>query len=200
MKSTNKFVYVLLTSVLVFTSCCEKQNAEKPKEAISYKDAKILQQEYIETRANFINEYLHSINHFNEKGIKEEKENKESINSTPNKKEGLVKKENKIIEDVRDVTFDLETLKQYIAYVEKEAKSKGLKGLGLRVYLGAYPKGDTSVKDPGFTTVFFMPTHQPAAETTKGNNFFYWFGDEIIDGVDGLNLGSGGRPPHLNNL
>ena len=199
MKSTNKIVYLLLTSIFIFTSCGEKQksknqnvesqdvesqdvanqNMEKLKGTISYKRAKILQQEYIKTRAVFINEYLDKVNHL--------------------KKEGLVEK-NKKIKDVRDVTFDLETLKQYIAYVEKEAKSKGLKGLGLRVYLGAYPKGDTSVKDPGFTTVFFMPTHQPAAETTKENNFFYWFEDEIIDGAYGLNYGSAGRPPHVNDL
>ena len=134
----------------------ELQNASKPKNAISYKEAKGLQQEFLTTRANTLNKALNF---------------KQKIKG----------------QDVRDVTFDLQEMKQYIAYVEAEAKKKGLNGLGLRVYFGAYPKNDTKTKSPGYSTVFFMPTHQ--SKSSKGQ-------DEIIEGVDGLNRATNGIPPN----
>ena len=134
----------------------ELQNAGKPKNAISYKEAKALQQEFLTTRANTLNKALNS--------------------------------EHKIKgQDVRDVTFDLQEIKQYIAYVDAEAKKKGLNGLGLRVYFGAYPKNDTKTKSPGYSTVFFMPTHQ--STSSKGQ-------DQIIADVAGLNKGHLGIPPN----
>ena len=93
--------------------------------------------------------------------------------------------------DVIDVTFDLETLKEYIAYVEEEAEKKGLKGLGLRVCLGAYNKNE-KVKTPGYSTVFFMPTYQ--SKSNKNSNLTV--SNEIIEGVSGLNKGISGLPPH----
>ena len=162
MKTITKITLTLLTCLFVFSSCCEKQNSDKPKQAISYDQAKNLQQEYIRTRV--------------------EPALKAALSS------GIERKE-----DVRDVTFDLEAVKQYIAYVEKEAAKKGVKnGLGLRVYLGAYENSEV--------TMFFMPTKKK--EPIKGaNNFFYFEpDDEIIEDVDGLNLGHGGNPPQANNL
>jgi len=192
MKITNKIFYVLLTSLFIFSSCDEKvgrdqeQNVSKQDESridgtITYERAYKLQRNYIETRAKFLNAYLDSINYFDN-----------------NQNKGLAGdgKVNDTIQDVRDVTFDLKTLKKYIAYVERKAKKDGLKGLGLRVYLGAYTKNDTLVKDPGFATVFFMPTHQPEPRSSKANNFFYWNEDEVIEDADGLNLGHGGNPPN----
>ncbi|MGB0880301.1 MAG: hypothetical protein ACPGTO_07015 [Polaribacter sp.] len=191
MKPIIKTVFLVLTCLFVFSSCDEKQKPDKPNELknfrISYERASDLQKNYIETRANFLNAYLDSINYFG----RNQKRNQQ------NQEDGLVANEKrKIIEDVRDVNFDLKILKQYIAYVEKKAKEKGLKGLGLRVYFGSYPKNDTLVKHPGFSTVFFMPTYQPEPETSKANKFFYWNHDEIIDGTDGLNVGHQGIPPN----
>lgn len=96
---------------------------------------------------------------------------------------GISKKEN-----IRDVTYDLKTIKQYIAYVEKEAAKKGIKdGLGLRIYIGAYEDGDV--------TMFFMPTIKKEDKTTA-NHFFYFAAEyQILESVDGLNYGSGGKPP-----
>ncbi|MEO9570690.1 MAG: hypothetical protein ABJH82_12945 [Polaribacter sp.] len=188
MKFYTKNLFYFLSFLLVFSSCNQKQddekiNVEKLKNAtITYKRAAQLQKEYIDTRATILNKHLNSINHFKQK-------------------QTLVK-EDKFIEDVRDVTFDLNTLKQYIAYVEKEANKKGLKGLGLRVYLGAYSTNDNDprVKTPGFSTVFFLPTHQPNEEESNAKNFYFWHHDKVIDGIDGLNFGSGTPPPNnLNN-
>lgn len=186
MKISVKNLFYFLSFLFVLSSCNKKQdvkklNVKKPKNGtITYKRAVQLQKEYINTRANVLNKHLNSINHF--------------------KQEQTLVKENKIIEDVRDVTFDLNTLKQYIAYVEKEANKKGLKGLGLRIYLGAYSNDekDPRVKTPGFSTVFFMPTHQPKEKESNVNNFYFWHHDEVIVDIDGLNLGNGTPPP--NNL
>jgi hypothetical protein len=143
----------------------EKNSSQKPKNTISYEEAKGLQQEYIKTRANSLNKILN-----NEKKIQGQ--------------------------DARDVSFDLESLKQYITYVEAEAGKKGLKGLGLRVYYGAYKKTNETVKNSGYSTVFFMPTYQPKSETSAVNRDINSSADEVIDGVDGLNRGTNGYPPN----
>ncbi|MFC4634707.1 hypothetical protein ACFO3O_12360 [Dokdonia ponticola] len=55
------------------------------------------------------------------------------------------------------VTFDFEELKQYMKYIDKEAKKSKTRIKGLRVYLGQY--SDTkNEKHPRAETVFFNPT------------------------------------------
>lgn len=130
----------------------ELQNAGKPKNAISYKEAKILQQEYIK------NTVKPTVEAFKKIGVNKN-------------------------EDIRDVTFDLDTLKEYIAYVEKEAAKKGITdGLGLRVYIGAYEKGEV--------TMFFMPTKKKETNIPSLEPKF-----EIIENIQGLNRGHAGMPP-----
>mgnify|MGYP005992036995 FL=1 len=181
MKKINKIVIVFI-SILFFYSCCEKQNSDKPKQAIDYSTASKLQKEYIATRANVLNEHLNANGHFNKMKATEDKTVKSDF-----------------IKDVRDVTFDFATIKQYIAYVEKEAKEKGIdkKELKLRVYLGAYPTKSPNEKikkeDLGYTTVFFMPVKR---KLSNGASFFYQNDDEIIKDIDGLNMGQAGKPPH----
>lgn len=144
----------------------------QPKETISYSQAKKLQQEYISTRANVLTEVL--IN-----------------NGTLGDNE----------EDVRDVSFDLTTLKNYIAYVEKKAQEKGITpdNLELRVYLGSYPKDYTAdgfdKNDQGKSTMFFLPVNKlkskPASKTASKTNM----PSDKLEGVDGLNFGGSGKPP-----
>ena len=102
--------------------------------------------------------------------------------------------------DTREFVFELNRLKQYIAFVEAEATSMGYSGLGLRVYLGAYPEGFPDVNnDRVETTVFFIPTAKfgpnEANENFKSNNLQEDNTDENINGIDGLNYASGGMPP-----
>ncbi|MEM8928664.1 MAG: hypothetical protein AAGC45_10705 [Bacteroidota bacterium] len=64
------------------------------------------------------------------------------------------------------VTFDLETIRQYLDYLEQEAKRANVVPDSLRIYLGNYGnKG----KDPNRNTVFILPT----AEIGKGYGGFY---------------------------
>lgn len=117
---------------------------------------------------------------------------KEYVRTRANPLDSLLNKRGVIKgKDVRDIWFDLETMKKYIAYVEAESKKKGYKKLGLRVYYGAYP-GNNQYPDPSYATVFFMPTHN-----TKGAkmNFVYQDPNENSIDIEGLNYGSGGHPP-----
>lgn len=54
------------------------------------------------------------------------------------------------------VSFNIEVLKEYIGYVEQEAKKGGTTADSIRVYLGNY--GNTSRKYPNKNTVFLLPT------------------------------------------
>lgn len=166
MKLTIRLLTLLLCTVFVFTACHQEPKVDKPKGTISYETAKKLQQNFLETRAKPLSRLL------NQNG---------TITG----------------EVVRDVTFDLATVKQYIAYVEQEARNKGIapETLGLRVYLGAYPKGDNNYPSPGRGTVFFMPTHQKKANP-NANHFFPFYQDEVMDDVEGLNYGQSGNPPN----
>ncbi|NJB37376.1 hypothetical protein [Croceivirga sp. JEA036] len=64
----------------------------------------------------------------------------------------------------RFVTFDINVLKEYIAFVEQEGKKGGTQVDSLRVYLGNYGKNKESWKKKKRNTVFFVP----AAKTAEG--------------------------------
>ncbi len=98
-------------------------------------------------------------------------------------------------EDTREFWFSIDTLKKYIAYVEQEGAKMNKTGLGLRVYFGAYPQ-DGNYPNPGFSTVFFVPTAK-ATNTTAVKGFApMQSNDENLDGLQALNYGSGGIPPN----
>lgn len=144
-------------------STFQDQDSKRPKHAISYKDARILQKEYINTRGRFLNRTLQNRGILNHEGV-------------------------------RDVWYDLEVIKQYIAYYEQEADNKGIRGvLGFRVYLGAYPD-EPKYHQPGCLTVFFLPAR--VRNPLTGNLIYAHQGeDEPTEDVDGLNFGTGGKPP-----
>lgn len=86
--------------------------------------------------------------------------------------------------------FSLEEIKNYISYVEEQAKLKDLNVNGLRVYFGAYSNSIKNVSKKGLATVFFVPTQVKIKSDIDG-------GDEnsdIID-IDALNDGQVGDPP-----
>lgn len=60
----------------------------------------------------------------------------------------------------RSLTFDFEELKQYMKYIEQEAKAADTPIKGLRVYLGQYDRKSSHYPNSG--TVFFNPTLETA--------------------------------------
>ena len=99
-------------------------------------------------------------------------------------------------EDTRDFWFSLDELKQYLAFVEQEAKKQGKNNLGIRVYLGAYPRQGNN-PNPGYATVFFVPTEQVEALPNGANGFIATQPvNQNIKEIPALNYGSGGIPPN----
>ena len=91
-------------------------------------------------------------------------------------------------EDVRDVTFTLKEVKQYIQYIEQELGPEKAAETSLRVYFAAYPPS------PGFefgkSTVFMAPVLPEPKQ--QGALFMLMQNNEIPP----LNKGTGGHPPN----
>lgn len=54
--------------------------------------------------------------------------------------------------------YEIDQLKQYIAYLEKLSKEKEIKLTGVRIFSAAYPKEHSDKKLRGRQTLIFMPT------------------------------------------
>lgn len=98
-------------------------------------------------------------------------------------------------EDTRDFWFSLDTLKKYIKYVEQQAAEQGRENLGIRIYFGAYPE-QGSYPNPGFATVFLVPTASEAPSNLKRGFFPIVLTNQNIDSLYPLNFGGGGIPPN----
>lgn len=88
--------------------------------------------------------------------------------------------------------FSLDDLKEYIAYVESEGKTKGITVNGLRVYFGAYSKNDNNPGKSDLSTVFFVPTQ---SKKSLPENVESMASHSDITEIDGLNEGQTGYPP-----
>lgn len=99
-------------------------------------------------------------------------------------------------EDTREFWFDLETLKQYIKYVEYESNRLGYDNLGIRIYKGAYPK-NSDYEDAGFSTVILVPTGNKSV--SKGSflplNMNTILMNNNLHELQSLNYAHGGKPP-----
>ncbi|MFD1292873.1 hypothetical protein ACFQ5N_03400 [Lutibacter holmesii] len=113
------------------------------------------------------------------------------------------KKLNKIVEeeeghphekDAISSWFSLDEIKEYIAYVEKQGKEKGIDINGLRVYFGSYGAKDKKTANKGLSTVFFVPTKARVGAKLKGE-LVSVDGNADVDGIDGMNSGGLGQPP-----
>lgn len=97
--------------------------------------------------------------------------------------------------DTRDFWFSLDTLKQYIAYVEQEGKKRGKQNLGMRIYFAAYPS-EGNYPEPGYATVFLVPTSEPEVSQLQKGFFPIHPGHQNLDSINALNYGHGGQPPN----
>lgn len=141
MKRTNKVIWSFLALTLFITACQEQRKKEietaatsaeeqityeAPKQIISLEEADSLYVNYKDRRATNI--------------VKMEAEYQE---------------DGKPFVPTQFVSFDIEVLKEYIGYVEQEAKKGGVKADSLRIYLGNY--GKEKKKNARRNTVFILP-------------------------------------------
>lgn len=139
MKNIGKSL-LLLTLLISFTSC--NQNKKKPsdeiesdeKEIYNAPDQIISLEDADSLYVNYKNRRIPIIE----------------------KMEGAYQTDNRAFNPTQFISFDIEVLKDYIGYVEQEAKKGGTRVDSLRVYLGNY--GTSSSKYPNKNTVFLLPT------------------------------------------
>jgi hypothetical protein len=98
-------------------------------------------------------------------------------------------------QDTRDFWFSLDTLKKYIEYVEYEGRKMGKENLGIRIYFAAYPE-QGNYPDPGYATVFLVPTAQAEPNPLKQGFFPAPLENQALDSLKALNYSQGGRPPN----
>ena len=99
------------------------------------------------------------------------------------------------IKDARDFWFSLDSLKKYIEFVEFEAKKRGKEDLGIRVYFAAYPE-NSNYPNPGFSTVFMVPTAREESSGLKKGFFPVEPKNQNLNNIPALNYGGGGFPPN----
>lgn len=128
----NGYLYVCTILIVTFSlvSCNEGQNSNEmvsaPKEIISVDQAALLYNTYSERRVPIIMAYEKQAN--------------------PN--EGF--------QPTRFVMYDLQTVKNYIAYIEQEAKEANVEVNDLLFYTANYP--ENSVKNNRKNSLFIVPT------------------------------------------
>ncbi|AFL81793.1 hypothetical protein Aeqsu_2333 [Aequorivita sublithincola DSM 14238] len=155
-KMTNRFLLLIFTSLL-FIACENPTHTEPPYEGppkdniISVEQAQEMYDAYSERRSGIIQKY------------------EDSVLPSPEK-----------FTPTRYAEYDLKTIKQYIAYIEHEAKEANVDINTLRFYLSNYPNSDKFpngdvVKYPRRNSFFVVPTM-----SYKGENV--GFSIEDIDG------------------
>ena len=140
----------------IFTSClffgCKEIDSETtidpPKQIISVEQAREMYDAYSQRRVPLIQKYEDSIS-------------SDSTKFTP----------------TRYAEYDFEAIKQYIAYIEQEAKDADIQISTLRFYLSNYPDGEkfgdgNDIKYPRRNTFFVVPTM-----AYQGNNVGFYLED-----------------------
>lgn len=136
----NICTFLSLIALVTFFSSCQEETRKKgeerevekityeaPKQIISLEEADSLYENYKNRRIPTILEF--------------EAENQE---------------DEKPFVPTQFVSFDIETLKTYLGYVEQEAKKGGTTADSLRIYFGNY--GNLNRRYPNKNTVFLLPT------------------------------------------
>jgi hypothetical protein len=141
MKSRNTYGFMAVIFISIGFFSCQEQPAgpdpgpvTPPKQIISVERAKEFYDTYTERRSAIIREYEDSI-------------------STDSSK----------FMPTRYAEYDLATIKQYISFIEQEAKDANVKVKTLRFYLSNYPNSSTfpngdAVKYPRKNSIFIVPT------------------------------------------
>lgn len=166
MKNTQRsFVTVFFTLlfVFVFTSCQEKKSEERKEEPIE-------EQEEVAPPKQIV-------------GLEQAKE---TYDNYTRRRVGIIEKsegpkpDGSKFDATRYTYYDYATIKQYIAYIEQEAKRANVEISSLRFYLSNYPdaatfKNGNEVIHPRQNSVFLVPT-------TKADGLEYPFMTTEKDG------------------
>ena len=154
---------VLSLFVFSFNSCVEKTEKEKeetpivdaPAQIVQIDQAKKMYDLYTERRVSLIQHFEDSINRSKQNNtIRQEK--KADMKADIGEK-------GKAFDVARYVSYDYETIKQYMAFIEQEAKKANVEISGLRFYFSNYPDqpffdNKDSIRHPRQNSVMLSPT------------------------------------------
>lgn len=158
-KSLFSFTCILFIA-FSFTNCVEKTEKENrtvviaPAQIVEITNAKIMYDTYGKRRVPVIQRYEDSINR--SRGydkMKQQKMQKDGETKIP-----------KPFDVARYIHYDYDTIKQYMAYIEQEAKAADVEISTLRIYFSNYPdqtffpKSKDSIKHPKQSSIMFSPT------------------------------------------
>lgn len=176
---TRKWFPLTLTFLFVFTlsSCneecppCDKDSEPVPPPAqiVEVDEAKKMYDTYTIRRKPLIRRYEDSINRRKDyDGNDKMKQQNQNNNSEV---QGVTAVDSFPV--ARYVYYDYKTIKDYLTYLEQEAKDQGIEISTLRFYFSNYPEG-MKVKDtkPRQNSIFIMPT------LTQDNQTYGYFLDE----------------------
>ncbi len=203
MKNARKTLFPFICILLItfcFTNCVEKTEKENtpeviaPVQIVEVDKAKTMYDTYGKRRVPLIQRYEDSINR--SKGYDKMKQQQ----MQQNLKDG----ETQIPEpfDVaRYVHYDYKTIKQYMAYIEQEAKAANVEISTLRIYFSNYPdqtffpKSKDSIIHPRQSSVMFSPTIK------KGDrDYLFYIDDSIREEAKAVLLNDGFGPTKSNEM
>jgi len=143
MKTLVKFYQLFLVSLFLFNCKSEMKpqmtrvNDSRPSNAITYKEMASMFHQYDVGQKPVLDKYRREF-------TKDPKDTIESVSHF----------------------YDINQLKQYIAYLERLSKEKDIKLTGIRIFSAAYPKDYVDKELRGRQTLVFMPT----ADTKESKN------------------------------
>ncbi|WP_431122830.1 hypothetical protein [Flagellimonas flava] len=181
MKNTRKVGHVLLAAIFLFMASCKQQTkpseapeethqeeaepVKPPKGLISLEESKSLYDNYSRNRVALIQEF--------------------EAQRSPEEK----------FDPARYTSFDYATIKQYMAYIEQEAKGAKVDISSIRFYFANYPNeekfpdGDKIVH-PRQNSIFMVPTMK-----VDGEDYGFYIGEDgqakLIKDAVGANKGMG---------
>lgn len=129
----NFFFILIFTSLIVSCSQesitkCPEQNSKRPAQAINYEEAASMFKTYDNGQKKVLDEYI----------IKRSR-GKDSISTV-------------------SIFFEIDELKQYIAYIERLSKEKEIELTGIRIFNAAYPADYEKEEYQNRTTTILFPT------------------------------------------
>lgn len=169
MENTKRVLSVLLFSLLIsfgFTNCKdpktsqphddpEPETVKKPTEVIETEVARIQYDTYKKRRVDLIQKYEDSVDGYYDKGKIRQQQNSQKALLDPNDPNG------ERFDVARYVSWNYETIKNYLKYIEQEAKAANVEISTLRFYFSNYPVNDISNVHPRQNSIMITPTlHQ----------------------------------------
>ena len=206
MKNVKKALFSFTCISLItfcFTSCVEKGGKEEkentpvviaPTQIVEIGQAKTMYDAYGKRRVPLIQRYEDSINrskdYYKTKQQKMQQNQKDGETQIP-----------KPFDVARYIHYDYDTIKQYMAYIEQEAKAANVEISTLRIYFSNYPdqkyfpESKDPIKHPRQSSVMLSPTLKK-----ENRDYLFYIDDTMPEGPKAVLLDDEFSPTRNNKV